>query len=164
MRILTYLAAVLFLLVGCSDESNQDAKTPAAPTPLNFVMVSEGSTSGIKADMTSVYKLDTPDSWQKFWHEHHQNMEPQAPAPTIDFNKDMVIAIVDTDQPSSGYQLSIDQLQAVDQNLYVFATRTQPGAGCVSLGMISQPFVILQVPKSDLIPQLRLTTKTVACN
>ena len=163
MRIFTYLAAVLFLLVGCGDETNQ-ATEPPPPATLNFVMIKEGNTSGVKTDMTSIYKLDTPDSWQGFWHEHHQNIQPEEPPPSIDFNNEMVIAIVDTDQPSSGYKLTIDQLQAVDNTLYVFATRTQPGAGCVSLGMISQPFVILKVPKSELIPQLRLTTSTVACN
>ena len=34
-------------------------------------------------------------------------------------------------EPSSGYELSITQLQAVDDKLYIFATRKQPGAGCV---------------------------------
>jgi hypothetical protein len=167
MRVLSYLSALfLIMLVGCSDQSEETAPTQTT-TPeeatLDFVVITEGATSGVQTDMTSIYRLDTQEAWHKFWLEHSQNIQPSEAAPTINFEKDMVVAIVDADQPSSGYQLTIDQLQAVDDKLYVFATRTQPGAGCVSLGMISQPFVIIQLPKADLIPELRLSTKTVPC-
>ena len=173
MRILACISALfLFLLVGCNDQSedekNHENTTATTTTvdenaPINFVVITTGATSGIKADMTSIYKLDTQQSWDEFWAQHSNNIQPAEAAPVIDFNKDMVVAIVDTDQPSSGYELTVEQLQAVDDKLYIFATRKQPGAGCVNLGMISQPFVIIQVPQSDLIPELRLTTHTVAC-
>jgi hypothetical protein len=164
---------MLLALMGCSDNDDQSEKQKdheqaqhsevVEPKALEFVMITTGATSGVKTDMTSIYKLDTQQTWDEFWAQHSKNIEPAEPAPVIDFNKDMVIAIVDTDQPSSGYELTIDQLQAVDDKLYIFATRKQPGAGCVNLGMISQPFVMIEVPQSSLIPELRLTTETVAC-
>lgn len=167
MRILTGVAAILLTtLIGCSEESSEQATPDTSepkPQTVDFVLITEGNTSGVKADMTSIYLLDTDNSWQQFWQEHSALMQPDAPRPTIDFSNHMVIVIVDSDQPSGGYQLSIDQLQAVDTHLYVFATRKQPGAGCANIGMISQPFVMVEVPKSDLIPELRLSTETVPC-
>ncbi len=169
MRILTFFCTLLLVfLVGCSKESTEEQKkqetASTEPAPLNFVVITTGSTSAIKTDMTSIYKLDTQQTFEEFWAQHSQNIQPPEPAPAIDFDKDMVIAIVDADQPSSGYELTIDRLQAVDDKLYIFATRKQPGAGCVNLGMISQPFVVIQLPQSPLIPELRLETKTVACS
>lgn len=166
MRIFACLSALfLCLLVGCNDQGEEPKNASATNenAPLDFVVITTGPTSAVVADMTTVYKLDTQQSWDDFWAQHSKNIQPVENAPVIDFTKNMVIAIVDTDQPSSGYELNIDQLQAVDNKLYVFATRKQPGPGCVNLGMISQPFVMIQVPKSDLIPELRLTTQTVPC-
>ncbi len=172
MRILPSLCTLLLVfLIGCSDQSEEQKNaeqakaSPAAnePKTMDFVVITTGPTSAIKADMTSIYKLDTQKSWDDFWAQHSINIQPPESAPVIDFTKNMVIAVVDTDQPSSGYELTIDQLQIVDDKLYIFATRKQPGAGCVSLGMISQPFVMIQVPQSALIPELRLTTQTVPC-
>lgn len=162
MRKLILSLSVLVFLIGCSEEPSEPKKAVELP-PVNFVMIQEGNTSGIKADMTSIYKLDTAESFQVFWAEHSKNIQPPIAAPAIDFTKNMIIAIVDTDQPSSGYGLTVDKLQVVDDKLYIFAIRKQPGAGCVNLGMISQPFVMVEVPQSDLIPELRLTTETVAC-
>ncbi len=155
------LSLVLAFLTGCSEE-------PAAPkgnepAAIHFAVITTGNNSGIQADMTSIYKLDTQQSFDEFWAQHSKNLQPPITAPVIDFNKDMVIAVVDSDQPSSGYEMSIDKLQAVDTKLYIFATRKQPGAGCVNLGMISQPFIMIEVPKSDLIPELRMNTETIAC-
>lgn len=162
MRKLIFLCSlVLVFLVGCNDEPAAPKTTE--PAAINFVVITTGNNSGIQSDMTSIYKLDTQQSFDEFWAQHSKNLQPPVAAPTIDFNKDMIIAVVDSDQPSSGYEMTIDQLQAVDTKLYIFATRKQPGAGCVNLGMISQPFVMVQVPKSDLIPELRLSTETVTC-
>lgn len=172
MRKLICLCTLLsVLLTGCSDQSEEQknsenaSATPAiveAP-PINFVVITTGSTTGIKTDMTTIYKLDTEQAFAAFWAEHSRNLQPAQTAPVVDFNKDMIIALVDTDQPSSGYELAVDKLEAVDNKLYLFATRKQPGAGCVNLGMISQPFVMVQVPKSELVPELRLSTETIAC-
>jgi hypothetical protein len=170
MRILHYFSILLLMLIiGCSDQSEtattEQAATPKAPEPesYDFAVITEGNTSGIQESVTSIYKLDTSESLQHFWQTHYQNTDPKPPMPAIDFDKSMIIAIVDTDQPSSGYQLTIERLQAVDDRLYIFAERTQPGPGCVSLGMISQPYVIIQTPKLDLIPELRLSTNTIPC-
>jgi hypothetical protein len=155
------LSLVVVFLTACSEEPvAPKSKEPAA---IHFAVITTGNNSGIQSDMTSIYKLDSQQSFDEFWAQHSKDLQPPVTAPAIDFNKDMVIAVVDSDQPSSGYEMSIDKLQAVDTKLYIFATRKQPGAGCVNLGMISQPFIMIQVPKSDLIPELRMNTETVAC-
>lgn len=162
MHKLTWLAPFLFIfLVGCNEEPIERKKNE--PESVNFVVVTTGLNSGIQSSMTSIYKLDTQKSFDEFWTQHSKDLQPPTAAPTIDFNKNMVVAVIDADQPSSGYQIAVERLQVVDDKLYIFAIRKQPGAGCVNLGMISQPFILIEVPKSDLIPELRLNTKTVDC-
>lgn len=160
-KLMCFCALIMVLLTGCGEESGS-SKTKE-PEKVNFVVITTGVNSGIQSEMTSIYKLDTEQSFDEFWAQHNRDIQPAAEKPAIDFSKSMVIAVVDANQPSSGYLLGIDQLQEVDGRLYIFATRKQPGAGCVNLGVISQPFTLIEVPKSDLVPELRLSTETVNC-
>ncbi|MGA2655491.1 MAG: protease complex subunit PrcB family protein [Gammaproteobacteria bacterium] len=160
-NLILFCALALTLLTGCNEEPTS-SKTKE-PANVNFVVITTGINSGIQSEMTSIYKLDTQQSFDEFWAQHNKDLQPPTEKPAIDFNKEMVVAVVDANQPSSGYLIGIDQLQEVDGKLYIFATRKQPGAGCVNLGVISQPFTLIKLPKLDLVPELRLSTQTVDC-
>lgn len=145
----------------------------SAPTPastaetqdtnlVEFNIIDNGTISGAKQDTAMLHIFTDNESWQTFWKKH-MTVVPAPPAPAVDFEDQQVLAIIDSDQPNSGYYISLERIEIQNGELWVYATREQPGPGCMSLGMVAQPYVIVTIDKSDLPAKLLLSTRTYDC-
>jgi hypothetical protein len=82
---------------------------------------------------------------------------------SVDFSKKEVIAIVDSDQPNSGYRLILDRIEQHNGELWVYVIREQPDPSCLNLGKVAQPFVMITVDKFKGPTKLVFNTKMVKC-
>jgi hypothetical protein len=82
---------------------------------------------------------------------------------SIDFSKKTVIAIVDSDQPNSGYRLILDRIEQHNGELWVYVIREQPDPSCLNLGKVAQPFVMITVNQFKGPAKLVFNTRMVAC-
>ncbi len=129
---------------------------------ITFNIIDNGTMSGAKQDKAMLHTFTNEQNWVTFWKKH-MTVVPSPPAPAVDFEKQQVFAIIDSDQPNSGYYIRIERIENQNGELWVYATREQPGANCMSLGMIAQPYVIITIDKTDLPAKLLLSTHTYGC-
>jgi hypothetical protein len=156
MRALFLFAALfsggILLLAACQGDAVQG--------PLAFETVASGHFSGIELEAPQVFMLESQVQWQEFWGRH---TSITAPAPTVDFEQEMVIAVVDKLQPNGGYTLEITKVLPKDDRLLVLATRREPGPSCITSDVITQPFHIVRLPKSDLQLGLEVSAEQYSC-
>lgn len=131
-------------------------------TVVPFTIIDNGVQSGIHPDTQQLVVIHNADDWQAFWAKHN-TVSPPPPLPKVDFTKNMVITLIDTDQPNSGYALSLDKIEQHGHELWVYATRDQPAPTCMNLGMVAQPFVFVTLPKTTGKPKLIFSTQMYDC-
>ena len=113
------------------------AGAPIQMTPLNSDMM-----SGIDRPEQVVVRSDK--EWQALWQRHAPGGRP---APTVDFNKHMVVAVFLGSRPSGGYQVQIESIRPEGNALVVRWAEARPGAGQVAAQVMTAPASIVAVPR-----------------
>lgn len=144
----------------------QAGSPPPPPTDemviIPFNIIDNGAQSGIHPETQTISLIQDAAAWAAFWAKHNTISPPPA-SPKIDFSKDMVVTVIDSDQPNSGYYLSLDKVEKHDEELWVYVTREQPAPACMNLGMVAQPFVFATLPKMPATAKLVFTTHMYDC-
>ena len=170
---------VLLALAACSSVGSSGS-TPApqgsptapatAPSPASspaaaevFETIDIGDQSGVAGGELQIFKIETQAEWDDFWSNHQGNVIPPPPAPSVDFSQEMVIAVVDQQRPSGGFQLEITEIEEVEGGLVVRVNKQSPGADCIVTLALTQPFHVVRVAKSDLEPELLMSEETFSC-
>ncbi len=128
-----------------------------------FETIDAGDQSGIVLEQPQVFTLDTEDQWADFWSRHNAIVTPQPALPAVDFSRDMVIAVVDRTEPSGGFRLEITDIEDAAGRLVVRVSKTIPGSDCIVTAVITQPFHLVRMAKSDLEPEVEITSGTYNC-
>ncbi len=162
---------VLLALAACSSVGSSGS-TPAPqgrPTvPVNapaevFETIDIGDQSGVAGGELQMFKIETQAEWEDFWSRHRGKVIPPPPALSVDFSQEMVIAVVDQQRPSGGFQLEITGIEEVEGRLVVRVSKTIPGPDCIVTAVITQPFHVVGMAKSDLEPELLISEETYSC-
>jgi hypothetical protein len=85
----------------------------------------------------------TPDEWQALWRRH----APGRPAPTLDFNRDMVVAVFLGSRPSGGYAAEITSTAIENGVLVVRWRESAPAPGQMAAQVVTAPSHIATVPR-----------------
>jgi len=155
---LKMIFAVLLIsfLVSCG--SGNDPNFP-------FTNIEQGTNSAITlTNDAQVFKITAQSEWDDFWSQHKADITPIPQQPSVDFAQYMVIAVIDNIHSSGGYFIEITQIKERLNRLAVFATRTEPGNGCVTAAVLTSPFHIVSLQRSDLVPELFISTVIVHCS
>ena len=168
-----FVAATAFLLGACSGEEEASRgpapspqSSPSAPVngpPMAFDTIEAGEQSGISAERPQLLKIETEAEWEEFWSRHRANVTPLPPPPSVDFSREMVIAAVDGQEPSGGYRFEITAIEDNGSRLIVRVNKRVPGESCIVTEVITQPFHIVRLAKSDLELDLILSEETYGC-
>ena len=113
----------------------------AAPAPSSIETVARGDMSGVEDARQAVAR--TAGEWTALWRDH----AGAAPAPKIDFNKRMVVAVFLGSRPSAGYAVEITGTRADGAGLVVLWTERRPESGMVAAQILTSPGHIVTVPK-----------------
>jgi hypothetical protein len=87
-------------------------------------------------------------SFNRLWNRAHQGIgNERDAAPEIDFDRNVVVAVVMGEKPSSGYSIEITGVQVQDDDSVKLNVRTvRPGPACMSLTVITYPHHIVKLP------------------
>src|SRR5262245_26037559 len=111
-------------------------------------VVAKGQHSGVhKAAERVVHSVE---DWKKLWAEHTATTQPTPPLPAVDFQGEMVVAVFLGDRPTGGYGVEITQASAGPKAVVVSVRRMEPAPGSIRAQMVTQPFAIVAVPRSEL--------------
>jgi VWFA-related protein len=117
---------------------------PVAPsTPVQTTTINSDMMSGI--DRPEQLVLRTAAEWQTAWQRH----APGRPAPGVDFNKNMVVAVFLGSRPSGGYQVEITGVRTNGKTLVVQWAERQPGPGQMAAQVMTAPSHIVTVPRHE---------------
>lgn len=80
--------------------------------------------------------------WQALWRDHNYD----APAPRVDFGKEMIVAVFLGSQTSAGHSVRIAEVTAGGDALVVKYQVSRPAPGGVAAQVLTFPFHIVAVP------------------
>ena len=124
-----------------------------------FETIAQGTRSGIEGASPQLRVARSGADWEALWEEHWADMETP-PLPALDFENEMAIAVVNG-APTGGQFLFINGVLLGDTEWVVRATQLAL-EGCGAL-MITQPYHIVRVPRTELPVSLSLSTGTFRC-
>jgi hypothetical protein len=73
----------------------------------------------------------------------------KALAEQVDFNRDLVLAIYGGEAPSSGYRVEAARVIEKDGEVQVVIRRLRPGPHCVTLSVMTNPYALAAIPRTD---------------
>jgi len=84
------------------------------------------------------------NGWAQFWSELGVGERP-----SVDFNRDVVVAVAAGQRPSGGYEITIDRVTQTDGQLTVEVVERTPGPNCMTSASVTQPVDVVVVPAAD---------------
>ena len=109
----------------------------------SFTTVAEGQGSGIE-DARQVV-VTTAAEWKALWAEH----APGRPMPKVDFGKSMVLGIFLGTRNTGGFEVRITGVRREGGSLLVTWQESIPPPDAIVTQMLTSPFHLVQVEKSD---------------
>lgn len=138
---------------GSADTAAADAQTGAASS-ITFNTFEQGNESGFledqyAVDVPTLFVIRSQDELDSFWAKHAALFFPQPAPPSVDFFQEMIVALVDTVEPTCGYEISIQSLEEVEGQVIVHAEKDCPGPGTVTCDALTVPYHIVKLNRTE---------------
>jgi len=139
---------------GGSEPQDKDATPYNTACCVDFETYAQGVESGFLIDRytlaaPTLFIIRTQDELEQFWMKHAAIFFPQPAIPQIDFSSDMLIAVVDTIEPTGGYSLCIEALHSSAGTVSVLVRKTCPAPGDIVTDALTVPYHIITSARSD---------------
>jgi hypothetical protein len=129
--------------------AGKPAGTPAPPSPppaaapVQMTTINSNHMSGIDTAQQTVAR--TAAEFETLWRKH----APNQPMPSVDFSKQMVLAVFLGSRPSGGFNILITGVQSSGKDLVVQWVEARPAPGTAATMVITSPAHLVTVPRSD---------------
>lgn len=144
------MRCIFGLLLGLAAISGLTAPpaVAGAGSVIAFATVAQGSQSAIRQPLETV--VHSEGVWQALWQRHTAGRPHAAPAPAVDFWREMVVAVFGG-ETESYVQVAVLRIVQADGGLsvQVLIRRTQPGPALAGVEPAT-PFHIVRLPRSPL--------------
>ena len=84
--------------------------------------------------------------WQKLWRETHPK---PSEVTKVDFEKVMLVAFLAGTKPTAGYAVEVESVEESDGRVLFTVVETSPGENCINAQVITDPYVIVETPKTE---------------
>jgi hypothetical protein len=81
------------------------------------------------------------NAWADFWSELGLGDRP-----TVDFSRDVVVAVAAGQRPTGGYEIAVDRVTNNNGELTAEVVETIPGPNCMTTASLTQPVDVVVVP------------------
>ena len=146
-------AVVLVLMsLSCGGATRGGRSIPDGPVDYQVILAGAYS----QAKNYSVQLITSESEWENVWLMARGKEEPLPQIPTVNFDKQFVIAAFMGERTSSGYKIEITSVIKQGPKLLVHVKKYEtPGM----LTVITNPFVLIRVPKGNY--RLEVAEETV---
>ena len=154
---LPLLASLVVLLgLGCCAEGphEEPVQEAAMEEPMPSTEIARGDSSAIQETRVAVVR--TPEAWAELWAEHGANTLPPPPAPEVDFERQMVVAVFLGVRPCGGYGVEIAECAPREDRIVVRARETRPGPDELVTMALTAPYAMRAVPRAEGEAELEL--------
>ncbi|MBS7636939.1 protease complex subunit PrcB family protein [Candidatus Bathyarchaeota archaeon] len=84
------------------------------------------------------------------WERHTLIRVPQESPPSIDFSKKLVVCAFMGQRPTTGYSIYVERIWTDGEHIFVEVVRRGPPEGFVVGEMITCPYVMVLIEKTDM--------------
>jgi hypothetical protein len=146
---------------GCADASPTELvkSSQSAVMPLNTVIESEQS--GIQVPQRMVIRDEA--TWEAVWAQLQGASTSSLPMPQIDFTKNMILVATLGTKPTSGYTVTFGPTYETDTQVTAYVQKTVPGRKCGTAEMVTHPFSVASLPRTDLVVKFVETEEVKDC-
>jgi VWFA-related protein len=117
---------------------------PAVPlAPVQMTTLNSDMMSGI--DRAEQLVARTAAEWQSLWQRH----APGRPAPSVDFTRNMIVAVFLGSRPTGGYQVEITGVRSDGKGVLVEWVERRPAPGQMAAQVLTSPAHIVTVARQD---------------
>jgi len=153
---LVFLGLALVVAMAGVSMKNSNRGGPAAVT-VPFTALAEGARSEVSSRVN--YLVTTQEELSALW----ELLKEPPPPPTVDFNAKVVAAVFAGKAPTTGYSITVAEVQDVDKRV-VKIELTKPDESCVLAQSVTAPYQIIELPKTSLPFTHADTWVTKPCN
>ena len=121
-----------------------------------FRAIAKGAFGGLQEPTQQVIKDKA--AWEKLWAKHAAGLKTVEKPPEIDFSKEMVVVVAMGRQNTGGYRIQITHVEPVAGKLRISVLKTTPPPGGMAIQVLTAPFEMVAVPKSDLPPEFVISS------
>ena len=111
--------------------------------PAIFRSVGKGYRSGVRLPLQAVAR--SQNEWDAIWQQHLPSDAGARPAPSVDFEREIVVALFLGDKPSGGYDVRISRAEQSHGTLTIHYQERNPPSGGMVTQPLSQPFHIVRI-------------------
>ncbi|KXK50798.1 MAG: hypothetical protein UZ05_CHB002001562 [Chlorobi bacterium OLB5] len=143
LTIFLFLFTGIMFLNGCTNSGSDETK-------LAMEIVIDGTYSGV--DEKREMLINNNDDYQKIMNEVYKNLDQMPRIPVVDFTKNSLVAVFIGERRNGGFLVNIDSILEGSKSITVNVTETTPGVNCMVTDVITKPYTIVKIPKTDKKP------------
>lgn len=136
---------------GCARQSSIEEELPETVQEEGMEITIQPIVTEAVSGVTERHRLviRKEEEWVAFWNEVVSRRTPRPEAPSLDFDRHMVIAASMGTRPTGGYSISIDDVSRRQSRLVVTVSEMSPGPGCATIQALTSPVTVVLIPRSD---------------
>jgi hypothetical protein len=112
-----------------------------------FSTLAKGLASGVDEPVHAVVRSQT--EWAALWSRHMRTQTAPPPPPTVDFSRDMVVALFMGARPTGGYAIAITKAERTAAGLSIHYRTARPDPSTMQAQALTQPFHLIALPRVD---------------
>jgi hypothetical protein len=117
------------------------------PTPIAFTTIAKGDQSTVtQSDSVVISDVGT---WEDTWDRLTAHLINPEPAPEVDFNEYILLAHFMGQKPTSGYEVEFTEVLEGATDISAAIREISPAPECMLAQVITSPYHVIQVPKTE---------------
>jgi hypothetical protein len=148
LPIVVCLLALFFPSCAFAQEPPTPTAAPpaAAGAPVPFSTVVRGADLAFSAKPLEVVARDDA-AWKDLWQRMHAGFVPAPPLPSIDFERDVAVAVFAGERPTAGYAIEVAAAERAGPDLVLTIREKRPPPGAILAQTITHPYHVVRVPR-----------------
>ncbi len=154
------MAGLMMILTACANSNTGgNGMEPEIET------LSRGSMGGFATAERGEEIIRSNDEFRALWQRMHNDIQQEdAGLPEVDFSRNVVVAVMMGEMPSSGYTIRVTGIEQHDDHVKLSVMRTEPGPTCMNLTVITTPHHIVKIPNYEKEIRFDYTTRVEECD
>ena len=158
MRFLLFIA--ISLLVSCKT-TEVPTQVETKPVAVLFTELNSGTNGDFQEKINKV--ITDQNTYNEIWGKAFANFSNQQRPAKIDFENKMIILVASGMQRSGGHKIKVKSVEESKSSIIVNIENSKPGESCMTTSIITFPYQIIELKKSNKEVNFNSAEKVYEC-